>query len=140
MREIQRRFESLRQTAGILLTGYVSVQPGSGIVWRRRFFQLQSDSMLFFKNSEVGWFMPIVSQRYNLTLTPQETQKVMDSFSFRGSVSGIKEWNQGYDDLRAIPHAFAVEFYDEPAWLFFADSEEDKDVLISLIMQLAQLK
>jgi len=53
MREIQRRFESLRLTAGVLLTGYVSVQSGSTIVWRRRFFQLQSDSMLFFKNSEV---------------------------------------------------------------------------------------
>jgi MAP7 domain-containing protein 1 len=70
----------------------------------------------------------------------QETQKLIDSFSFRGSVSGVKEWNQGYDDLRAIPHSWAVEFYDEPAWLFFADSEEDKDVLISLIMQLAKLK
>jgi hypothetical protein len=53
MKEIQRRFDSLRQTGGVLLTGYVSVQPGSTIVWRRRYFQLQRDSMLFFKNSEV---------------------------------------------------------------------------------------
>lgn len=54
MKEIQRRFENLRLTAGVLLTGYVSVQPASTIVWRRRFFQLQSDSMLFFKNAEVS--------------------------------------------------------------------------------------
>lgn len=121
MKEIQRRFENLRLTAGVLLTGYVSVQPGGTIVWRRRFFQLQSDSMLFFKNAE-------------------ETHKVIDSFELRGYVTGVKEWNQGYDDLRAIPHAFAVEFMDEPPWLFFADSEEDKDVLISLILQLAKLR
>ena len=54
MKEIQRRFDNLRLTAGVLLTGYVSVQPGSTIVWRRRFFQLQSDGMLFFKNAEVS--------------------------------------------------------------------------------------
>jgi len=53
MKEIQRKFDTLRLTAGILLTGYVSVQPSSSIVWRRRFFQLQSDCMLFFKNAEV---------------------------------------------------------------------------------------
>lgn len=63
----------------------------------------------------------------------------MDSFRFRG-VTGIKEWNQGYDDIRSIPHSWAVEFRDDAAWLFFADSEEDKDVLISLIMQLSKLK
>ncbi len=64
---------------------------------------------------------------------------MIDSFELRGSVTGVKEWAQGYDDLRAIPHSFAVEFIDEPAWLFFADSEEDKDVLVSLILQLAKL-
>jgi len=33
-----------------------------------------------------------------------------------------------------------VEFRDDLPWLFFADSEEDKDVLVSLIMQLARIK
>ena len=64
---------------------------------------------------------------------------MIDSFELRGSVTVINEWEQGYDDLRAIPHSFAIEFIDEPAWLFFADSEEDKDVLVSLILQLAKL-
>ncbi|KAG8831393.1 hypothetical protein FRC17_003219, partial [Serendipita sp. 399] len=110
MKEIQRRFDNLRLTAGVLLTGYVSIQPGTSIVWRRRYFQLQSDYMLFFKNAE-------------------ETHKIVDSFELQGYVTGVKEWNQGYDDLRAIPHSFAVEFIDQPSWLFFADSEEDKDIL-----------
>ncbi|KAG8836382.1 hypothetical protein FRC18_011513 [Serendipita sp. 400] len=120
MRDIQRRFDNLRLTAGVLLTGYVSIQPGTSIVWRRRFFQLQSDHMLFFKNAE-------------------ETHKIVDSFELQGEVTGVKEWNQGYDDLRAIPHSFAVEFIDQPSWLFFADSEEDKDILVSLIVQLARI-
>ncbi|CCA77898.1 hypothetical protein PIIN_00542 [Serendipita indica DSM 11827] len=120
MKEIQRRFDSLRLTAGVLLTGYVSIQPGTSIVWRRRFFQLQSDCMLFYKNAE-------------------ETHTVIDSFELKGYVTGIKEWHQGYDDLRAIPHSFAIEFMDEPAWMMFADSEEDKDVLVSLITQLSRV-
>ncbi|CAG8668669.1 4114_t:CDS:2, partial [Acaulospora colombiana] len=120
IKEIQRRFEKLKLTSNVLLTGYVSVQAANTIVWRRRYFQLQTDSMLFFKNAE-------------------ETHKVIESFELRGSVSGIKEWKDGYDDIRAIPHSFAVEFMDQPAWLFFADSEEDKDVLVSLILQLARL-
>lgn len=63
MREIQRRFDSLRLSAGILLTGYVSVQPAGSIIWRRRFFQLQADSMLFFKNAEVFLFALFVRVR-----------------------------------------------------------------------------
>ena len=64
---------------------------------------------------------------------------MIDSFELKGFVTGIKEWNQGYDDLRAIPHSFAIEFMDEPAWMMFADSEEDKDVLVSLITQLSRV-
>ena len=70
----------------------------------------------------------------------KETHKVIDSFELRGGVTGVKEWNQGYDDLRAIPFSFAVEFRDDLPWLFFADSEEDKDVLVSLIVQLAKVR
>jgi len=41
-------------------------------------------------------------------------------------VRGLREWNEGYEELEAIPHSFAVELEDGAPWLFFADSAEDK--------------
>jgi hypothetical protein len=52
---------------------------------------------------------------------------VLDSFDLRGLVSGLKEWNQGYEELESIPYSFAVEFKDgQGSWSMFADSEEEK--------------
>lgn len=42
-------------------------------------------------------------------------------------VAAIKEPYEGYDELEAIPHSFAVEFADgEGAWSMFSDFEDDK--------------
>ena len=44
-----------------------------------------------------------------------------------GRVSGVKEPDEGHEELEAIPHAFAVEFNDgEDAWAMFCDNNEDK--------------
>ena len=51
----------------------------------------------------------------------------MDNAELYGKVRGIREWNEGYEDLEAIPHSFVVEFVDGQApWSMFADSEEEK--------------
>lgn len=45
----------------------------------------------------------------------------------RGRVAAIKEPDEGYDELEAIPHSFAVEFTDgDGAWCMYCDSAEDK--------------
>ena len=41
-------------------------------------------------------------------------------------IQALREWNEGYDELEAIPNSFAVEFKDDAPCLFFADSAEDK--------------
>ena len=41
-------------------------------------------------------------------------------------MTAIKEPNEGYDELEAIPHSFAVEFSDDSPWCMYADSEEEK--------------
>jgi MAP7 domain-containing protein 1 len=43
-----------------------------------------------------------------------------------GRVKTIREPSEGYDELEAIPHSFAVEFIDDGPWCFFADTAEDK--------------
>jgi hypothetical protein len=51
----------------------------------------------------------------------------LDAVELYGKVQGIREWNEGYEDLKAIPYSFVVEFLDDRGhWLMFADSEEEK--------------
>lgn len=52
---------------------------------------------------------------------------MLDQVDLRKQVRGLREWNEGYEDLKAIPFSFAVEFNGtrEP-WSMFSDSEEEK--------------
>lgn len=53
--------------------------------------------------------------------------QVLDKLELRGQLRGLREWNEGYEELKAIPHSFAIEFKDNRApWAMFADSEEEK--------------
>ena len=39
----------------------------------------------------------------------------------------IKEWYEGFEELRSIPHAFALEFVNgEPPIMLFSDSAPEK--------------
>lgn len=46
---------------------------------------------------------------------------------FSGLGVKVKEWDDGFDELRTIPHSFALAFDDggEP-WSFYADTELEK--------------
>ena len=51
----------------------------------------------------------------------------MDKLDLKDSIKGLKEWNEGYEDLEAIQFSFVVEFLrDRRYWSIFADSEEEK--------------
>jgi MAP7 domain-containing protein 1 len=51
----------------------------------------------------------------------------LDVIELYGKVKRIKEWNEGYEYLEAIPHSFIIEYVDDrEPWLMFADSEEEK--------------
>lgn len=52
----------------------------------------------------------------------------------------MKEWNDGYEELEAIPFSFVVEFkYDRQAWSMYADSEHDKFRFLGLVHHAAGL-
>src|SRR5258706_9988303 len=60
MREIQERFDKLRETSDVLLTGFLTAQAGNTVVWRRRYFQLMGDRMTLHRNAEVRFsYIPI---------------------------------------------------------------------------------
>lgn len=57
----------------------------------------------------------------------QDMNQVLDTLELRGQLRGLREWNEGYEDLKAIPHSFAIEFKDgRSPWSMYSDSEEDK--------------
>lgn len=57
----------------------------------------------------------------------QDLGQILDKVELRGHVRGLREWDEGFEDLEAIPHSFAIEFTDgRGPWAMFADSEEEK--------------
>jgi hypothetical protein len=52
---------------------------------------------------------------------------LLDKVQLRGHVDGMKEWNEGFEELQAIQYSFAIQFKDgQGAWSLFSDSEEEK--------------
>ena len=63
----------------------------------------------------------------NIRYPLQDLGTTLDKVNLRGNVRGLKEWNEGYEDLEAIPFSFVVEFKTERKhWSMYADSEEEK--------------
>ena len=64
----------------------------------------------------------------------QDTQDYLDKVELRGKIRGLREWQEGYEELEAIPCSFAIEFKDFSndwgTWSMYTDSEEEKVHLI----------
>ncbi len=53
--------------------------------------------------------------------------QVVDQIQLRGKLNGLKEWSDGYEELKAIPNSFAIEFKDDRGpCAMFCDTEEEK--------------
>ncbi|KAF7356725.1 ADF-H domain-containing protein [Mycena venus] len=100
-----------------LVTGWVTMQAGDSLVWRRRYFKFIGSTVFFYRSQK-----------------ERDSGQVLDQVDLRGQVRGLREWNEGYEDLKAIPFSFAVEFNDgREAWSMFSDSEEEKYKLLGLL-------
>ncbi|KAJ6518647.1 hypothetical protein C8R45DRAFT_948817 [Mycena sanguinolenta] len=99
-----------------LVTGWVTMQTGDSLMWRRRYFKFIGSTVFFYRSQK-----------------ERDLGQVLDQVDLRGQVRALREWNEGYEDLKAIPFSFAVEFNDgrEP-WSMFSDSEEEKYKLLGL--------
>ncbi|KAF8885036.1 hypothetical protein BD779DRAFT_1535139 [Infundibulicybe gibba] len=106
--------------ADTLMTGWVTMQTSDNLVWKRRFFRMDGPSVFFHRS-------------------PLDVS-MLEEVKLRGKVRGLREWNEGYDDLQSVPHSFVVEFLDgrEP-WSMFTDSEEEKYKLLGLFHHTAGL-
>ncbi|KIJ55461.1 hypothetical protein M422DRAFT_24036 [Sphaerobolus stellatus SS14] len=109
--------ERIVQQAGMdLMSGFITLETGSS--WKRRFYRLSTEQWVFYKNDQ--------------DTTPVH---ILDL----SQIAALKEWSEGYEELEAIPNSFAVELRDDSPWLFFADSSEDKEIILGLLNQAAGL-
>ncbi|KAJ6457155.1 hypothetical protein C8R47DRAFT_1164431 [Mycena vitilis] len=118
-KKIQQASTKIKNTKADLdlVTGWVTIQTGDSLVWRRRYFRFIGTSVFFYRS-----------------LKEKEASQVLEQVELRGQIRGLREWNEGYEDLKAIPFSFAVEFKaDREPWSMFSDSEEEKYKLLGLL-------
>ncbi|KAL1747915.1 hypothetical protein HDZ31DRAFT_80071 [Schizophyllum fasciatum] len=116
--------EALVKTAAsdALITGWVTLQtPEWPLEWRRRFYKVMGDTLFLYRSQK-------------------DMAHYLDQVYLRGKVRGLKEWNEGYEELESIPFSFAIEFKDERgSWSAFADNEDEKFKLLALLKRAAGL-
>ncbi|KAK0210319.1 hypothetical protein DFS33DRAFT_1292328 [Desarmillaria ectypa] len=102
-----------RDKSESMLTGWATIQINDSLVWRRRYYKFIGDTLFFYRS-------------------PKDMNQVLDQIQLHGKLNGLKEWNDGYEELKAIPNSFAIEFKDQRgSCAMFCDTEEEK-VRVSL--------
>ncbi|KAK0458429.1 uncharacterized protein EV420DRAFT_1642776 [Desarmillaria tabescens] len=62
------------------------------------------------------------------------------SLQLRGKLNGLKEWNDGNKELKAISNSVVIEFKDQRgSCAMFCDTEEEKDKLLGVLHYTAEL-
>lgn len=113
----KRRRESRLAGESLLLSGWVTVQNSGSVAWRRRYFQL-TDTLIRFYTKEK-----------DITGAP------LDVVLLKDAKPCVKEWYEGFEELRAIPHSFALILGNsESSMMFFSDTNTEKDLLSGLLM------
>ncbi|PBK80445.1 hypothetical protein ARMGADRAFT_1056186 [Armillaria gallica] len=110
-----------RDKSETMLAGWATVQINDSLVWRRRYYKFIGDTMFFYRS-------------------PKDMNLVVDQIQLRGKLNGLKEWSDGYEELKAIPNSFAIEFKDDRGpCAMFCDTEEEKDKLLGVLHYTAGL-
>jgi MAP7 domain-containing protein 1 len=110
-----------------MLTGWVTMQISDSLFWKRRFFKFVGTTVHFYRSPKVRYADIREHTLFTHGGSYQDPHQVLDTVELYGKIQGIREWNEGYEDLEAIPYSFVVEFVDDRGpWSMFADSEDEK--------------
>ncbi|KAG8744976.1 hypothetical protein FRC10_009084 [Ceratobasidium sp. 414] len=108
--KIREKFEQVRGSDEVFLTGHVNVQPENTMTWKWRFYELTASGRLSLHKSSDA------PDR----VRPLDVIVVKDA----------QRINRAADELELISYAFRVEFGgDKETWSFYSDSQHDMDVL-----------
>ena len=128
-RALAARLKATARTTGgrhVLLSGWVTVQSEQSGAWKRRYYQLDDQTLYLFKNKEVRTFVDFALGRCLSEHPRQETDQPLEAVKLP-DVRSVKDWQEGYEELEGIPHSFAMKFGDgRYAWSMYTDSAEDK--------------
>ncbi|KAI9453392.1 hypothetical protein BJY52DRAFT_1189614 [Lactarius psammicola] len=86
----KRRRESRLAGDSLLLSGWVTVQNSESVTWRRRYFQMTDTLIRFYSKDKDVTGVPV------------------DVVVLKGVKPSVKEWYEGFEELRAIPYSFAL--------------------------------
>ncbi|KAF8623922.1 hypothetical protein AX17_007250 [Amanita inopinata Kibby_2008] len=111
MKQIHLAQARLGQDMGQKL-GWVTIQTNELLVWKRRYFRLHGNTIYLYRNAK-------------------EMQQPGEEIRVGDQLKSVKEWNDGYEELEAIPHSFVFEFMEQGKnWMLFTDTEEDKYMIL----------
>ncbi|KAJ8515728.1 hypothetical protein ONZ45_g6876 [Pleurotus djamor] len=114
-----RMFENrLRSNSQVedLVTGWLTIQTADSLTWKRRFYKCSEKSIILYRD-------------------PKDTHR-SEEVDLRGRIKALREWDEGegFDELKAIPNSFGVEFDGEQEpWSIYADTEDEKYKLMGLL-------
>ncbi|KAI0820383.1 hypothetical protein BC628DRAFT_1330560 [Trametes gibbosa] len=110
---VGRKFQTERGLM-VFLTGWVTVQSEDCLSWKRRFFQLREGELVLFRDAE-------------------DNLQVLETIPL-ARIQRIREWQEGFEELEAIPNSFALEMKGErePRGMF-TDGADDKENLLALL-------
>ncbi|KAG9308602.1 hypothetical protein JVU11DRAFT_11708 [Chiua virens] len=100
--------------------GWVTIQTPENLAWKRRYFMFD-----------------LAHGQVTLCRNRRDSTRTVDLVPLDGRVESLNEWYEGFEELEAIPHSFAVKFVDGRTWCMYADTEQDKDRLLVLLSEAA---
>ncbi|KAF8625897.1 hypothetical protein AX15_005137 [Amanita polypyramis BW_CC] len=99
---------------------WATVQTNESFVWKRRFFKLSDGKLCLCRDAKY-------------LSRPEEEVDICKQ------VRSVKEWEEGYEELEAIPNSFVMEFVKRgKTWMIYADNEEDKYVILGYMYHIAR--
>ncbi|KAI5987604.1 hypothetical protein EDD15DRAFT_2291985 [Pisolithus albus] len=103
--------------------GWVTIQTPESLAWKRRYykFDLGRGQMLLYPNHVI----------------PKDTAHPIDIVELDNRTEALHEWYEGFEELEAIPHSFAIQFVHGQSWFMYADNEEDKERLLLWLSEAA---
>ncbi|KAM6496893.1 hypothetical protein JOM56_007366 [Amanita muscaria] len=98
--------------------GWVGIQTSKSLTWKRRIFKLDGGKIHLYRDEK-------------------ERSPVIE-VDIKTEVRSIKEWDEGYEELKVIPHSFVVELAQRgEIWMMYTDTEDEKYMILAYVYQIA---
>ncbi|KAI8971380.1 hypothetical protein BDB01DRAFT_485364 [Pilobolus umbonatus] len=109
-KKLQQRLLDAEKNKGVLLAGYMSVQPSNSPFWRRRYFKIKGRNLLFYRDEQ--------------SVTPVLTLDL-------NSVTRLNYVNIDIETF--VPNAFVLQTQKNGSYQLFADDRKTLDTILTAL-------